>query len=192
VLAKAAGEPRAASAIAVHLDDHFAAAATAEAIGARMPEVAAVGWREDDPYVDSYLSANRTIHGISYAMVIAAVSVPMWALLYIHVLKRRREIGILAALGFGRREIFATYLLQSLVVALVGLAVGSALGYGLIRYFDDNPIFVWETFVVRPIVTAGTFLVPALVLAATAVVAAGYPAWRAACTDPSKVLRRIG
>ena len=191
VLARAAGEPRAASSIAVHLDDHFAAAATAAELGARMPDVVALGWREDDPYVDSYLRANRTIHRISYAMVIAAVSVPMWALLFIHVLKRRREIGILAALGLGRREIFAMFLLQAFVVALVGLAIGAALGYGLIRYFEDHPIFVWETFVVRPAVAAGTFLLPALVLAATAIAAAGYPAWRAARTDPARVLRRI-
>ena len=190
-LAKQAGEPRAASMIAVHLTDHFAAGAVAAELAAALPEVAAVGWREDDPYVDSYLRANRTMHGVSYAMVIAAVSVPMWALLYIHVLKRRREIGILAALGLGRREIFAMFLLQSFVVALAGLALGAGLGYALIRYFEDNPIFVWEAFVVRPVIAAGTFVVPSLVLAATAIVAAGYPAWRAARTDPARVLRRL-
>lgn len=190
-LARQAGEPRAASAIAVHLADHFAAAAVAAELGAAMPGATAIGWREDDPFVDSYLRANRTIHRVSYAMVIAAVSVPMWALLYIHVLKRRREIGILAALGFGRREIFGMLLLQSLLVAAAGLAAGAGLGYALIRYFEGNPIFVWETFVVRPVVAAGTFAVPALVIAATAIVAAGWPAWRAARADPAGVLRRI-
>jgi ABC-type lipoprotein release transport system permease subunit len=190
-LAGQAGEPRAASTIAVHLADHFAAGAVAAELAAELPEATAVGWREEDPAVDNYLRANRTMHQVSYAMVIAAVAVPMWALLYIHVLKRRREIGILAALGFGRREIFALFLLQSLAVALAGLAAGAGLGYALIRYFDGNPIFVWETFVVRPVVAAGTFAIPALVIAATAIAAAGYPAWRAARTDPARVLRRL-
>ncbi len=140
-LARQAGDPRAASAIAVHLEDHFAAGAVAAELAAALPDATAVGWREDDPFVDSYLRANRTIHRISYAMVIAAVAVPMWALLFIHVLKRRREIGILAALGLGRREIFATFVLQGVAVSLAGLAAGAALGYALIRYFDGHPVF---------------------------------------------------
>jgi ABC-type lipoprotein release transport system permease subunit len=190
-LAKEAGEPRAASVIAVHLGDHFAASAEAAAITAELPDATALSWREEDPFVDSYLQTNRTIHQVSYAMVIAAVAVPMWALLYIHVLKRRREIAILAALGLGRREIFATFLLQSVAVALVGLAIGAGLAYALIRYFEASPVFAWETLVLRPVVAAATFVVPALVIAATAITAAGYPAWRAARTDPARVLRRL-
>jgi lipoprotein-releasing system permease protein len=190
-LAEEAGTPKAASMIVLHLDDHDAAAATAERINASVPDVQAVGWRDDDPWLVSYLDANATINSISYAMVIAAVAIPMWALLYIHVLKRRREIGILAALGFGRREIFLIYVLQSLAVALLGCAVGAVGGYAMIGYFDGHPLFEWEGLVVRPLVAAGTFVVPALVIVATAVVAGSYPAWRAARTDPAKVLRRI-
>jgi ABC-type lipoprotein release transport system permease subunit len=190
-LAKEAGEPRAASVIAVHLADHFAAGAVAAALTAELPDATAASWREEDPFVDSYLRANRTLHQVSYTMVIAAVAVPMWALLYIHVLKRRREIAILAAIGFGRREIFAMFLLQGLVVALAGLAAGAGMGYALIRYFEASPAFAWETLVVRPVVAVATFAVPALVIAATAIAAAGYPAWRAARTDPARVLRRL-
>jgi ABC-type lipoprotein release transport system permease subunit len=191
LLAAQAGEPRAASMIAVHLDDHFAAEAVAAEIAAALPDAVALDWRTEDPYVDSYLRANRTIHAVSYAMVIAAVAVPMWALLYIHVLKRRREIAILAAIGFGRREIFATFLLQAVGIALAGLAAGAALGLALIRYFEGNPIFAWESLVVRPVIAASTFAIPAAAIAATAIVAAGYPAWRAARTDPARVLRRL-
>ncbi len=190
-LAGEAGEPKAASAILVHLDDHEAATATAAAIATAVPDVDAIGWREDDPYLPNYLGANHTIAAVSYAMVIAAISIPMWALLYIHVLKRRREIAILVALGFGRREVFAIYLLQALVVALIGCAIGSLLGVGLIVYFQGHPLFEWETLVVRPIVTAATFLGPVATITITALIAGSYPAWRAARTDPAHVLRRL-
>jgi ABC-type lipoprotein release transport system permease subunit len=36
-----------------------------------------------------------------------------------------------------------------------------------------------------------TFLGPVLVIATTALIAGSYPAWRAAWTDPAKVLRRL-
>jgi ABC-type lipoprotein release transport system permease subunit len=190
-LAAESGEPRAASAILVHLTDHEAARATAARLAARIPNIEAIGWRDDDPYLPNYLAANQTIERVSYAMVIAAVSVPMWALLYIHVLKRRREIGILVALGFGRGEVFVIYLLQALVVAAIGCAIGAAIGIGLILYFQANPLFQWETMVVRPLIAVGVFAGPALVITATALVAGSYPAWRAARSDPARVLRGL-
>jgi ABC-type lipoprotein release transport system permease subunit len=185
------GEPKGASAILVHLHDHEAAHEAAARISAAIPSAEAVGWRDDDPYLLNYLSANETVTSVSYAMVIAAVSVPMWALLYIHVLRRRREIGVLVAMGFGAGEVFAIYLLQALVVAIIGCAVGAALGLGLIVYFQAHPLFQWETMVVRPLVAAGVFVGPALVITATALIAGSYPAWRAARTDPAAVLRRL-
>ncbi len=190
-IAAEAGDPKSASAILVHLYDHEAAREVAARIAAVVPSAEAVGWREDDPYLPNYLGANETVTSVSYAMVIAAVSVPMWALLYIHVLRRRREIGVLVAMGFGTGEVFAMYLLQALVVAIIGCAVGAALGLGLILYFQAHPLFEWETMVVRPLVAAGVFAGPALVITATALLAGSYPAWRAARTDPAAVLRRL-
>jgi lipoprotein-releasing system permease protein len=191
LLARQAGLPKAASTIVVHLPDHETASALASRIDREMPDVQALGWRDDDPYLPNYLHANRIISSVSYAMVVAAVSVPVWALLYIHVLNRRREIGILAALGFGRREIFVIYVLQSLVAALVGFALGTLLGLGVVHYFLGHPIFEWEGLVVRPLVGVWSFLGPGAVIVATALVAGAYPAWSAARTDPARVLRRI-
>lgn len=190
-LAAEVGDPKSASAILVHLHDHEAARSAASAIANAVPSAEAVGWRDDDPYLVSYLNANDTVISVSYAMVIAAVSVPMWALLYIHVLRRRREIGVLVAMGFSTGEVFAMYLLQSLVVAIIGCAVGAALGLGLITYFQAHPFFEWESMIVRPLVAAGVFVVPSLVITATALLAGTYPAWRAARTDPAAVLRRL-
>ncbi|MDI1436077.1 ABC transporter permease [Polyangium sorediatum] len=190
-LAEKTGARAAASAIHVHLDDHFAASDLAPRLEARLPEARAVGWKEDDPYVTNYLAANRTINAVSYAMVVAAISIPVWALFHIHVLGRRREIGILAALGFSRREIFGLFLLQTLVVALAGLSAGAALGYGMLLYFDAYPIFSWEALVVRPVVTAAVLAGPCLAVLATTLLAGSVPAWRAARTDPARVLRRI-
>jgi lipoprotein-releasing system permease protein len=190
-MAAESGEPGGASSVLVHLHDHFAAKRIAGEITARVPNVDAVGWREDDPYLKNYLSANETIGSVSYIMIIVAISLPMGALLYIHVLKRRREIGILAAIGFGKGEVFAIYLLQAVVLVALGCSIGALIGLGLVQYFQANPLFQWETLVVRPILTAATFVGPVVVITLTALVAGSYPAWRGARTDPARVLRGI-
>lgn len=185
------GEPNAASAIQVHVFDHERAGDIAAQLAATIPGVVAVGWREDSSYVPSYIAATRTIVSVSYAMVVVAVAVPMWALLYIHVLKRKRELSLLIALGFAERDVFLVALLQAIFVALLGSALGAGLGLGLIRYFQAHPIYQWETMVVRPVIAVAVFVGPALVLTMTALVAGSYPAWRAARTDPAPVLRGL-
>jgi ABC-type lipoprotein release transport system permease subunit len=192
-LAAEAGEPGAASAIYVHLADHAAttAAAAAAQINAAIPEARALDWATDDPFVPNVLRANRVVNGVSYAMVIGAIGVPLCALLYIHVLRRRREIGILAALGFRRREIFAIYLLQALLAACVGIALGMLLGAAASAYFAEHPVFDWEGMVVRPLLEPSTFAVPALVVLATTAAAGGYAAWRAARVDPARALQSL-
>ncbi len=191
VLAERAAMPGAASSISLHFDRHDTATAVAAELGAAHADLDARGWSEDDPGWASYLGARKAVGGISYAMVIAAIAIPMWALLYIHVLRKRRELAILAALGFQRRELFVLSVLQSVAVAVIGCVVGVGIGYALTRYFAANPLFEWESLVVRPRVELGTFLVPCLVIVVTSVIAALHPAWRAARVDPAIVLRRI-
>lgn len=190
-LAAEAGEPGAASAIFVHLGDHDAAAELAARIDRELPEARALDWRTDDPFVPNVLRANRVVNSVSYAMVIGAISVPLWALLYIHVLRRRREIAILVALGFRRREVFTIYLLQALIAACAGIALGMLLGYGATAYFARYPVFDWEGMVARPLLEPSTFIVPALVVLATAAAAGGHAAWRAARVDPARALQSL-
>ena len=190
-LAAEAGEPGAASAIFVHLGDHGDAAALAARIDRELPEARALDWRADDPFVPNVLRANGIVNDVSYAMVIGAISVPLWALLYIHVLRRRREIAILVALGFRRREVFAIYLLQALIAACAGIALGMLLGYGASAYFARHPVFDWEGMVVRPLLEPSTFAVPALVVLATTAAAGGHAAWRAARVQPARALQSL-
>lgn len=190
-LASEAGEPNAASVILVHLDNHFSASLIAHRINEKLPDVQAIAWTEDDPYLPNSIRANGIVGTVSHAMVIAAVSIPVWALLYIHVLNRRKEIGILAGLGFRRREIFLMFLIQAVVVGVIGVLIGSGLGYLIVRYFQAHPIFEWQGFVIRPLLSWTTFSKPVLIVLAITVLAGAYPAWRATRVDPARVLRRI-
>ncbi|MSP59219.1 MAG: ABC transporter permease [Myxococcales bacterium] len=191
-LAREIGAPDEATLIVVYLGDHFAARPLARRMESDLPAVTARAWIDDSPFLASSFHAYQAVSTLSQTMVVVAVTIPVLALLYINVLQRRREIGLLCALGIPRREVFVVFLLQALAVGLIGAVVGCALGYVVIRYFQAHPIFAWKGFVIRPVLAWTCFVKPSLVVVGATVLAGVYPAFRAATADPAPVFRGLG
>src|SRR3970040_50323 len=98
--------------LAVHAADHDAAPELAARIAAAHP-VEATPWQTDDPFVRAAGIFSGTIGALSHTMIALAVLIPVWALLYIHVLHRRRQIALLIAAGFGRVTVFTVFFAQA-------------------------------------------------------------------------------
>jgi len=190
-LADEIGEPGAADVVLVHIADHFDAERQAQRLRRVFPKLQIRAWMQDSGFLNAAVHGSRAVSAISLAMVLLAVVIPVWALLYIQVLGRQRQVGILRALGFARLDIFAVFLLQAAIIALLGVAIGCAGGYGLIRYFQAQPIFAMEGFVLRPVLNTTSFLWPAAVVFSAVLAAGVLPAWRAARVDPNDVLRGV-
>lgn len=167
------------------------AEALARDVERRVRDVRAITWMTDHPYADSAIRANETLGIVSHTMVVLAVTIPIAALLFVTVESRRREIAMLSALGLERIEIFVAFVLQALLVGVVGAALGCVVGWLAVRGFDAHPIFASDDFVVRPVATASGFYEPALVVLIATAMAAVYPAYRATRVDPARVLRGL-
>jgi putative ABC transport system permease protein len=98
------------------------------------------------------------------------------------VTERTREIGIRRALGAKRRDITVQFLVESLTLAVVGGALGIAIGWLV-------PWAVQEFLGFVTVVTATTWLVPFVTALAVGLVSGIYPAMRAAKLDPIVALR---
>jgi ABC-type lipoprotein release transport system permease subunit len=193
-LAAEVGESGAATAVIVHATDASSlplARRIARAAEAALPSVTAASWFDDSRYLQSAVGALDAIASVTGLMTIVAVGVPVLALLYIDAMNRRRQVSLLAAMGFRSREIFWIFFLKAVLIGVLGVALGLALAAGLVFYFTAHPLFNWERFVLTPVVTMRGVLWPALVVLAATVLAGSYPAWRAARVDPSPTLRRI-
>jgi putative ABC transport system permease protein len=102
------------------------------------------------------------------------------------VLERTREIGVLRALGWRRRQVLGIVLRESLVLGAVGGVCGIVLGLGLGGLMALLPGYYGA---LKPLYTPQLF-VQALVVALVAGVAGGlYPAWRATRMRPVEALR---
>lgn len=104
------------------------------------------------------------------------------------VRERRRQIGMLRAMGFSRRVVRAAFLTEAGIIAAQGIAIGVALGlvasYSLLTqssaFGDQRLDFV---------VPWGSLAVIALVPLLASLLAAAVPAARASATPPAVALR---
>lgn len=103
-------------------------------------------------------------------------------IMLVSVTERTREIGIRKAVGALKRDILIQFLLESVVLSLVGGFLGIVLGWALSQG-------VGGALDLDTIVDAGTVLLATGFAFAVGLVFGIYPAWRAARLRPIEALR---
>ena len=182
------GLPGGISSLDVTVTDIYAAEDIAQRITARTG-VEADSWIKTNAQffsaVQAQITANTAIRffvGLSVAFGIASV-------LFVSVVQKSREIGILRAMGVTRGRVLRLFLLQGGLLGLVGSAVGSAIGavaLVLWRQLARGP----DGLPLVPVTLEGVLFVAALLLATiTGLLAAVAPALRAARLDPVVAIR---
>jgi putative ABC transport system permease protein len=97
------------------------------------------------------------------------------------VLERTREIGVRRAVGARRTDIVRQFLIETVMIAFVGGAIGLLVGVGLSRLIAV--LAGWST-----IVTMASILISFLVSVTVGLTFGVYPAVRASKLDPVKAL----
>ncbi len=146
------------------------------------------------------LEKNMLFFLLLFIVVVAGFSVA--SSLLISVVRKTREIGLLAALGGDARSVAACYCYQGLFIGIVGTGVGTILGF-LALWLRNDAVHAFTRltqsqaalerfymFTEIPAHLAGTDLAMIAVSSvAIALLAALLPAWRAARLKPSEALR---
>ncbi len=119
--------------------------------------------------------------------VIASISllvggIGIMNIMLVSVTERTREIGLRMAVGARARDILRQFLVEAVVLCLLGGAIGIVVGRG--ASFLVRVLLHWPTETSLPAVVA------AVVVSATVGVVFGYyPAWKASRLDPIEALR---
>jgi putative ABC transport system permease protein len=110
--------------------------------------------------------------------------------MYAAVANRQKEIGTLRALGFSRSSILTSFLLEAIILALLGGVVGAlaSLGMGFVRFSMIN--FTSWSEIVFSFDPTPAIIVRALVFAGTMGLVGGFfPALRASRVNPIQAMR---
>lgn len=102
------------------------------------------------------------------------------------VRERTREIGVRKSIGATSRSILRQFFLESMIVVLASGAIGFAVAFGLCALVDSFPM---PDFFAGLLPTWKSAVLAFTLLGTVAVLAAIYPARRAASVDPIEALR---
>jgi ABC-type antimicrobial peptide transport system permease subunit len=103
-------------------------------------------------------------------------------IMLVSVTERTREIGLRMAVGARAHQILRQFLVEAVLLCLVGGALGIILGR--VASVVVRSVKHWPTEVSLPMI-----LVAVLVSAGVGIVFGFYPAWKASRLDPIEALR---
>lgn len=131
--------------INVRLKEGTDADAAAQRINASLPHelgLYARSWFEINQEFLWVLQFEKNMMMFIILFVVLVASFLTMSLLLVLVVKKTREIGLLAALGATRRQIALCFCVQGLSVGVVGTALGLALGFLVLAYRNDVVLFL--------------------------------------------------
>jgi putative ABC transport system permease protein len=194
---KAPLEPNKISGVLVELTPGATTRQARFALLANFPGIKVIGGESMLTSIRQGLSA--LLDSVLVLMVVMFISTAaMVSVLFSAIVaERRRELGLLKAIGARRGQIIGMLLAEAAIATAIGGILGSALGFLLMRSFEHSLVYYLQGLGI-PFVWLGastiSLIAIACVLLASLIGAAGalLPAWRASRADPYDLIRSEG
>jgi lipoprotein-releasing system permease protein len=151
-------------------------------------------WSDLNASLFSALWIEKMAISIAIGLIVVVAALQIVASLILLVMEKSRDIGILKTMGTSPRRVSRIFMLQGLIIGVVGTSVGALGGlllcfvmdhYRLLRIPQDVYQVAYVPFVVRPL----DFSIVVLATIVICFVATIYPSRQAARLDPVQALR---
>jgi putative ABC transport system permease protein len=141
---------------------------------------------EGEKITNSIMIGFNVFLGIVGAFTLMVGSIGVSNIMNVVVEERTREIGLKMALGAKKRFVLAQFLFETLLITLVGGALGIFFSYALISLFPTTSI---EEFIGKPTFSFAVGLVTVTLLGIIGLISGWGPARRASNLHPVEALR---
>jgi ABC-type antimicrobial peptide transport system permease subunit len=157
-------------------------------------------WTEIRPILVLTQKVNNVVLLIWFAVVFAAMSFGLINTLLMAIFERTREFGLFQALGMPPRYILQQVLIESLILLMIGLAVGNLAAWATVvglrdgvdlSRFAEGLALVGMSPVIYPKLDESDIVASNAIVIVLGVLASLYPAWRAARRVPVEAITRV-
>ncbi|HYM25353.1 MAG TPA: FtsX-like permease family protein, partial [Vicinamibacterales bacterium] len=180
--------------IQLRLDDIYAAPQTTIAIMRLGSNYLAEDWSTMNKSLFSALWLEKMAISLTIGLIVMVAALNIVASLILLVMEKHRDIAILKTMGAGSRSVTMVFMLQGLLIGIVGTGVGAAAGYAVSYVLDRYklirvPVDVYQVSHVPFTVLPLDFVLVVLAAILICFVATIYPSRQAAKLDPAQALR---
>lgn len=182
----------------VRIEDDTVADALAAALSDALPELESLTWLEVEPSMSTLLDSLDPMMYVVSVMFFVLAGLLVLNTVYLSVMERIREFGVIHALGAGDRRVLGMIATESVLLCLLGAVVGTAGGLAFVAAYRDGLVVpgleaYYASFGLDPVFYVS--VEPAQVAFAivfavvTALAAALWPAWLASRLEPVEAMR---
>jgi len=197
-----------ATEVAVHLEQVGQEPPVVETLQTALPGYEVDAWDTLDPSAKQMMELEAQVMDMFGLVILLIAGVGILNLMLMAVFERTREIGLLAAMGLKRRETVALFLLEGVMIGLLGALAGCVLGGVIGAYYGRVGIdwvalyggldvgeyseligLMGERLYLR--IGIDVLVGRALTVGVIAALASLYPAWQAAKREPAEALHYV-
>jgi lipoprotein-releasing system permease protein len=151
-------------------------------------------WQEQNAQLFSALQLEKLGMGLILLLIVIVAAFNIVGTLTMVVTDKTREIGILRAMGLSAKSVYKVFVLQGIIVGLVGTVTGAITGIAVAQLFDrgrfislDPSVYFIDHLPIKVQPFDSVLIILASIVVAT--VATLYPSRRAAELAPVEAIR---
>lgn len=145
-------------------------------------------WEDKMPDIVQHIETDTASMYIISGVLYLLISFGIFSTLLMMLAERRREFGMLVALGMKRGLLARLAVMESVMVAFLGALAGIVISFPVVWYLEKHPVKAWgalrETFerfgfeaVFPTVLQSDIFISQTAIVLVLALILAGYPAW---------------
>ncbi len=165
------------------------------------PDDKAESWKELAPELLFMQEMYGSMLYVLMAIILTALVFGIVNTMLMAVLERKKELGVLMAIGMNQKKVYLMILIETLFLAFVASPIGLLVGYLTILYYRyvgvdlSNYSEGLEAFgyssILYPYVDGSVYIIVTIGVIITAFIAALYPAWKAVKLKPVDAIHSI-
>jgi lipoprotein-releasing system permease protein len=181
--------------IELRVDDIYQAPAVSAAIAEQSAGLYITqDWTQLNRSLFGALWLEKMAISITIGLIVMVAALNIVASLILLVMEKHRDIAILKTMGAARRSIMLVFVLQGMIIGIVGTAVGATAGWAVSTVLDRYqliriPMDVYQVSHVPFVILPLDFVLVVVSSLVICLVATIYPSRQASKLDPAEALR---